>query len=230
MCGRFSRYVGEQMVLKVFNIKNINVNIEKQYNIAPSTKVPVVNSDYDLISMYWGFQPDWQNIKEHTPTPINARDDRIESPFFNKSFQNNRCIIPATGYYEWRKVGLEKVPYHIQLSDRLLFGFAGIYSTIKSSKNGLEHRFAIITSYPRKEINFIHDRMPVIIPQASESTWLDSESTKEDLLNLLKPTNESLKYNIVSSYVNSPSNKGEECIKPLQTQNIKQDSLNNFFD
>lgn len=155
--------------------------------------------------------------------PINIRSESTkEKPYFKHLLLSKRCLIVADSFYEWGMVNLEgkeeKYPFNFYLSDRKLFGFAGIYNSLTDAEGKKHYSCAILTTAPNKLVKQIHNRMPVIIDEKDEEKWLDPENKDfEKLFKLLKPYPKTkMKMHIVSKRVNSPVNDDKNLIKPLK--------------
>jgi len=149
---------------------------------------------------------------------INVRVETVaEKPAYKHAFLNGRCLILASGFYEWKKQAGEKIPYYISLKDRKMFAFAGISSVWKASDGKIIKTCSIIAIKPNEFIKDIHDRIPVILPKNKESEWINPDNNDvKKLTSLLKsyPAKEMNVYE-VSIFVNSPRNNSEECIQPV---------------
>ena len=164
------------------------------YNIAPTQYAPVVvnrTGKRELEFPRWGFVPSWWK-KEELPkiASFNARDDRLkESPFWRNALNHYRCMIPATGFYEWRKQGRERLPYYIHRADNRMMAFAGIYSFYTNPANGMsEATFAIITTPTNRFMEPLHDRIPLVLGDVEDelwSVWLDPQSTYKSVERLV---------------------------------------------
>ena len=152
---------------------------------------------------------------------INARDDKIEtSRMFSAAYERRRCLIPADGFYEWRKTGegrgAVKVPLRFTLKGGGLFAFAGVWESWRAPDGKRVHSCTIITTEPNELMAPVHDRMPVILPEEAEDAWLDPPP--HDLAALrafLKPLPaHSMECYTVSSAVNSVNNDDPSCIAP----------------
>ena len=211
MCGRyeFNPDTGEMKRLhKITEIKGYD--FKPNYNTAPTQTMPVITQSDDklqLLPMKWGIH---RNIGPKIEKDIiNTRADKAFTPFWGKTVRTGRCLIPATGFYEWKITDGSKQPYYIHLKDRHMYMFAGIYS--KNSEGELT--YSIMTTTPNKEMADIHNRMPVILDPKDESMWLDASEDAE-LDELLQP----LKVNQltmfpISKEVNSVRNNYPELTK-----------------
>lgn len=166
--------------------------------------------------MKWGLVPSWAKDEKIGYKMINARSEGIETkPSFRAAFKRHRCLVPTTGFYEWKKVDAKmKQPYFIRLKSGEPFAFAGLWEVW--GPDNLE-TFTIITTENNELIEPIHTRMPVILHEKDEAVWLDPELHDADKLKeLLKPyPSEEMEMYEVSTFVNSPKNESPDCIKPI---------------
>lgn len=223
MCGRFAQINTPESVAQVFGVDQIKMEFEPNYNVAPSQNVAVVIYDHykdkkKLGTMRWGLIPHWAKNRSIGYKMINSRAESVaEKPSFKIPFRRKRCLIPASGFYEWKKADKKKIPYFIHLKNRPLFGFAGIFDKWISPQGDELHSCSIITTSANKRIKEIHHRMPLIISQRSEDIWLDNSKYDEaELLPLLQPVapDKTAAYR-VSDFVNSVKNNSPVCIKPV---------------
>ncbi|MFC1649174.1 SOS response-associated peptidase [Patescibacteria group bacterium] len=219
MCGRFGASFTAPQVTKKFDLSN-KPKLHQSYNIAPSQLILAVTkkSPNKGILMKWQFVPNWTTPPKIKYKPINARDDKLEGGFYRHAFQNNRCLVPASFFYEWKKFTLEgeeqKQPYLIKLKDEEMFGMAGICE-IHTDAGGKDHYFcAIITTKPNSLMKPIHDRMPVIIHRDDYETWLAGKVSEAKKLVKPFPTDQMEAYR-VSRDVNNPRNDSKDLIKRL---------------
>ncbi len=218
MCGRYNITRTDALQAR-FDLDGLLPALAPVYNVAPSMRMPVVvrHSPNSLELARWGFVPAWAKEKPGTRDLINARDDRLRaSTTFAPAFASSRCIVPATGFYEWRKVGSTKVPYHIRRTDQDLFGFAGLLLSPRDPQGGAHPAYVIITTSPNATRAPIHHRMPAILTAENEDSWLDPDhGDVESLLALLRPyPDELLEAYPVTPAINSPRNNDADLIKP----------------
>jgi putative SOS response-associated peptidase YedK len=192
-------------------------NYYPSYNIAPTQMSPILGYTGKRIVklMRWGLIPSWSKNIPIGSRLINARAETIlEKPSFRDLVSRNRCVVITDGYYEWHREGETKTPYYIHHPDRRVLPMAGLCDTWKSNEGEKILSYTVITTEPANEISFIHDRMPVILKSKDIDRWIQhgNESIK-DTLNLLKPYSEELQYHPVSTFVNSPKNNSEQCIR-----------------
>ena len=217
MCGRFG-VANYEILPKRFDLIGEQVQqltLEPSYNIAPTTTVATIvrHSPNALELMRWGFMPGWAKEKKGMQELINAKAEGLAtSKTFRKAFQFQRCIIPASFFFEWQKGKSGKTPYCITVKDEELFGFAGLWF---EGDDG--HSCVIITTAPNALMEPIHNRMPAILRREDENRWLDPDQTEPEILGeMLRhyPAAEMEAY-AVSTAVNSPRNKGSEIINPV---------------
>jgi putative SOS response-associated peptidase YedK len=215
VCGRFG-VANYEILPQRFDVISEQVKqltLEPSYNIAPTNIVATIvrHSPNSLELMRWGFMPHWGKDKKGVRELINAKAEGLAtSRTFKKAFQFQRCIIPASFFFEWQKGESGKTPYCIKPTGEEVFGFAGLWFEMDSG-----HSCVIITTAPNSLMEPIHSRMPAILRRADEDRWLDPDETEpENLGEMLRPypAREMEAYPI-STAVNSPRNKGAEIIK-----------------
>ena len=214
MCGRFALYSSFQAIKDYADILAQLEELEANYNVAPGQNIPVIIKKDDgnhLEFCKWGLIPFWAKDPKIGYKMINTRAETInEKPSYKYAFQKRRCLIPVNGFYEWRKK--DKQPFYIHLKKRELFTFAGIWENWRSPEGEFVQSCSIITTPANDTLENIHNRMPVILPQNSESTWLANEDPGK-LIELLKPYPRSdIIYHEVSKEVNSVRNNSPELI------------------
>ncbi len=193
--------------------------IKTSFNIAPGSLEPVVvkNSPNHLEMMHWGLIPPWAKDISIGYKMINARAETLsEKPTFKKPFKNKRCLIPASGFYEWQGEGRDKTPYYITVTDQPIFAMAGLYEERLDGEGKTLKSFTIITTQANHFMSSIHTRMPVIISPKNYDTWLDNTTFDQNLLqSLLVPYSSEMHAYPVSKLVNSPANSSESLIYPV---------------
>ena len=214
MCGRYglTRYERDKLreEFDFIAFQGMYEPTAPLYNIAPSQTIPAViatPNGNQLVPMQWGFKPSWST--DSKPGLINARSETAhEKPFFRNAFKSRRCLLPATGFYEWQKTtGKTKQPHWITPKNNNYIALAAIWETHNETPT-----CAILTTHPNQLMQPIHDRMPVIIPPDQYQNYL----TTNDPTPLLKPCPaEQLQATPVSTHVNSPSHNDPLCTQPL---------------
>jgi len=224
MPERFALYHDLQTLVERFKIESEPTSYEPKYNITPGQNVPVIIKDEGerkCVIMRWGLVPQWSNDPLIGFQMINARAETVaQKPDFKNSLRKRRCIVPCSGFYEWKKIDKKtKIPYYIKPENDNFFAFAGLWDTWNKDGGDLT-TFAIITTTPNELIEPIHDRMAVILSKEDEQTWLDPNNQNPDeLVSLLKPcSSENMEAYEISTFVNNANNEGPECIAPI---NIK---------
>ncbi len=221
MCGRYTLF-GTAALTKRFKLSSRPGDIHANYNVAPGQMMPVVinqNGKNRLLIMKWGLVPLWAKDTNIGYKLINARAETVfEKPMWKGSVLHKRCLIPSSGFYEW-KVRDEKTkqPYFIHPKDQEMFTFAGVFSAWKDAEGTELFTYAIITTEPNREMSMIHDRMPVILHPEDEDKWLrPSSATRDDIEPLLRPLEDgALEIYEVSRDVNSPKNNEERLVYHL---------------
>jgi putative SOS response-associated peptidase YedK len=194
---------------------------EPRYNIAPTDPVLAIRRTEEgrrnLGRLRWGLVPGRWAEKRSGPPLINARAESLpRQPAFAESFRERRCLIPADGFYEWRKDENGKTPMWFSRPDSELFAFAGIWAALPSrdEKSDVLHSCAIVTCDPNGLIRPIHDRMPVVLQPEAEALWLDPDLDEEALLRLLAPAPEdALIAREVGDFVNDVRDDGPHLIE-----------------
>lgn len=215
MCGRYDLSDVREIPQR-FQLALLFAELEPRYNVAPTQTMPVIvaRSPNHLELMRWGFVPSWSKDGQGI---INARAETVaEKPAFKQALRSQRCLVPACGFFEWKRTEQGKAPYRIRLKDGSLFAFAGIYNLWTSSAGEKIPTYAIITTQPNTLMEAIHNRMPVILRQEDEAAWLNPDETEpERLLSLLAPyPAEEMDAYPVSRLVNVPRNDRPEVLLP----------------
>ena len=172
--------------------------INEQYHVNAFNfpKCPIITSSDEVQVFNWGLIPFWIKTEEDADEirrmTLNARADTIfEKPSFREPIMKKRCIVPSTGYFEWRHEGGKKIPYYIYLKNEDIFSMAGIYDTWLDKETGNEHTtFSIITTDTNPLTDYIHNtkhRMPAILSKEDEEKWLEPGLSKAEIATLLNP-------------------------------------------
>jgi putative SOS response-associated peptidase YedK len=229
MCGRaYSTYTEEELFLRYLSGRPVKIPVLKpRYNIAPSQDVVILRQvenqkQFDLFK--WGLIPFWAKDTKVGYKMINARAETVgEKPSFKNAYQKRRCIIPLSGFYEWKRDQQVKRPYCIFMKDHTIMSLAGIWERWKSPQEDQEvFSFSIITTQANSLMEKIHDRMPVILDQKDEEAWLDPKNESISELNrLLDPCpSEKIDAYEISSLVNSPKNDVPQVLKPTAAASV----------
>jgi putative SOS response-associated peptidase YedK len=226
MCGRFTvRLTWEQIhgLLNIIPTKRdaaqLEPDLKPRYNVAPSQKVPVVRLDKDgqreLAMLRWGLIPSWASDPKIGYKMINARAETVATaPSFRAAFKKRRCLIPATGFYEWRKLeDGSKQPYLIGMRDGAPFAFAGLWERWDKGEAPIE-TCTIITGEPNSLVAELHNRMPVILEPEDYEAWLLAADTAIPQAMLRPFPSQLMQAYPVSKRVNSPKNDDAELTEP----------------
>ncbi len=177
MCGRFVLKHSPGELQARFRFAETRFRLQPRYNIAPSTDVAVVVAAADeprlLRRMRWGLIPEWALDTRKLPLLFNARSDTLATkPAFRSAFATRRCLVPASGYYEWQKVGTGKQPWFIASSDGRPLAFAAIWEQWRPPDAEPIETVAIVTTDAPAPLNAIHVRMPILLDESGEANWL----------------------------------------------------------
>lgn len=227
MCGRFSLQATAEEVELFFNLDEVDPRLlVPRYNISPTQPVAVVrnalsDAGRELVAMRWGFWPSWLKDPAKFPLLINARADGVATKnSFRNAFRRRRCLVPASGFYEWKATGKgPKQPFWIappKASNSRIIAFAGIWETWLGADGSEVDTVAIITTGANAALNTIHHRMPVILSPIQFDAWMSTEAAKPELLQMLVPADDRLLDAVpVSPRVNSARNEGPDLIDPI---------------
>jgi putative SOS response-associated peptidase YedK len=224
MCGRYTLTNADPARIRArFGIEE-SAKVEEEdprFNIAPTDPVLAIrrtdSGAREPGRLRWGLVPGRWAERRSGPPLINARAESLpEQPAFAESFRERRCLIPADGFYEWRKDPGGKVPIWLSRPDGELFAFAGIWAELPSREKSSDalHSCAIVTCEPNELIRPIHDRMPVVLQPELEARWLDPELDEDELLAMLTPAPEDALVPLeVGDFVNDVRDDGAHLIE-----------------
>ncbi len=224
LCGRYTLSVPLSNLVDSFDLRPPEFEYPPRFNIAPTQDAPVIAQDQDgrrMGLLRWGLVPSWAKDPAMGSRLINARSETVsDKPAFRRAFHRRRCLVPADGFFEWKKEGGEgatkspKTPYWIHLAGREPFVMAGLWEKWDLGEAAPLYTFTILTTDAAPAIREIHPRMPVILPLHASDGWLDPNASPGDLLPLLRPFREGIRAYPVSTQVNSPRNDVPDCIEP----------------
>jgi putative SOS response-associated peptidase YedK len=231
MCGRFQSALPPEEIARIFRTRNPVPNYPARYNVAPTDPVMAVRrnsktGERSLDLLRWGLVPHWEKDLSSGAKRINARAEAIDrTPAFRDAFALRRCLIPASGFYEWRKEGKTRSPYAVMPVDRPLFAFAGLWENWRDRAAGADAPWirscTILTVPANRSLEPIHDRMPAILGDEGEwAKWLgDEPAGPEELKALLKPfAEERMRIHSVGPRVNNVRNDDAGLIEPVMAQ------------
>lgn len=220
MCGRFAITATPSMIASHFELTE-SFELPPNYNITPSQQIPVVRineGERGLSFMRWGLIPHWAKDEKIGYRMINARSETVfEKPAFRNAAKSRRCLIPASGFFEWQKAEGQKQPYYVKLRDRDLFAFAGLWESWQKSENERVESCSILTTGANELMLPIHDRMPVILAPTDYDLWMQPDFDVKRLSALLRPPpSQEMAAYPVSQAVNNPRHNQPDCIVPLR--------------
>ncbi|MBI0583404.1 MAG: SOS response-associated peptidase [Methanomassiliicoccus sp.] len=220
MCGRFT--IGEiKDLVTRFSIDQPIADMPRpRYNLAPTQDAPIVvrASPNRLVMMRWGLIPFWAKDAKIGSKMINARAEGLsDKPAFRVSLKERRCLVPTTGFYEWKRTDGGKAPYLARVIDDKLFAMAGLYDRWKDPSGSEVLSFTIITTAANELMAKVHDRMPVILSKEDEDRWLTpgpiGEAERERMFAPYPP--ERMEAFPVSRQVNDISNDSPALVRPI---------------
>ena len=223
MCGRYTLTVTPEKLRELFGF-DVTPNLQPRFNIAPTQLAPVVRAGgggrrIDL--MRWGLVPSWSKDTSIASKLINARGETLsDKPSFRDAFAQRRCLVPADGFYEWRKEGEGKQPFRIGMKGGAPFAFAGLWESWTApadADNAGEtvETFSVVTTAANARLRPIHHRMPVIVDPADYDSWLTGASEAAQAVIRPFPPDDMAFYR-VTTRVNSVRNDDEGCVAPLR--------------
>jgi putative SOS response-associated peptidase YedK len=219
MCGRFTLEPTATFYER-FQISNRLDSLIARYNIAPGQMVPVVisHSPNRVVLMRWGLIPHWAKDQKTAYKMINARIETLtQRAAYRRLLARNRCLIPASGYFEWKAEERGKTPYYIHSAHGAFVAFAGLYDTWTNAQGEDLLTFTIVTRDADDFMARLHNRMPVVLAQEDEQAWLDPQlTTPPQAVEILAcSAGVPLDAYPVSRMVNKPSVDGNELIRPI---------------
>lgn len=231
MCGRFTLRASARVIAEQFDLFE-ELELRERFNVAPGQPVAVVRMASDtgrreLRMMLWGLIPHWANDPAIGNRLINARSETAaEKPAFRQALAKRRCLLPADGFYEWRREGKTKQPFYFHLRDQQVFAFAGAWEQWEGPDHSLVESCTLFTTEPNELVRPIHDRMPVILPPSAYAAWLDPGAKAADVVPLLRPyPAEAMQTYPVGLAVNRPTHDRPDCIAPADTDAKKPGEL-----
>lgn len=221
MCTRFALLQKDfQAVLERLGVA-VPPGFASRYNLPPGTALPAVRVDpakgeRTLASLRWGLVPSWAKSERDGPLLANARAETITTkPSFRSAYRHRRCVIPASGFYEWTKRGDLRLPWYIQRQNGRPFCFAGLWESWHPPGVEPLETCALVTTAANAEMRPIHDRMPVSLNPAQAETWLDPSRNQADLEPLILPAPDgTFAATPVSPRMNNVRHEGPDCIVP----------------
>ena len=219
MCGRFGLFVTPEVLEEYFSLDDLVAAVEPRYNLTPGRAVAVVRESEGkrrLGALQWGLIPFWAKDATIGRRLINARLESVaEKPAYREAWQRRRCLIPASGFYEWSEPRAgRKRPYFIRPHDERLLALAGLWERWRTPTGEKLETCVIVTTDANAQLAQIHDRMPLLIPRDAQALWLDPKSSLHDVLKLAERPPK-LDAHPVGFGVNDPKNDDEALIAPV---------------
>lgn len=229
MCGRYRLSRRKQIIEEHFDTADWQDDWNPRFNVAPTQPVPVIRQHpkepiRQVSMMRWGLIPNWAKDPSMAQNTINAKSETAATkPAFRDPLRFRRCLIPADGFYEWKKTGVSKQPFCFEVRDGELFAFAGLWDGWKDPSGQWVRTCSILTTTPNAVTSAVHDRMPVILDPDSYDLWLDPAMQNVAVISeLLKPFDARLmRCYPVSTRINHVANDDEECSRPEEPIGIQ---------
>jgi putative SOS response-associated peptidase YedK len=224
MCGRYTLILLHDLKTIFPWITEPEVEPPPRYNIAPTQPILAARNEPKpkFEPLHWGLIPPWAKEPSVGSWLINARAETLaEKPTFRDAFRHRRCLIPADGFYEWRKnPDGSKSPVYVRMKDHKPFAFAGLWEEWRPKVGAPIRSCTIITTEPNELMQPIHDRMPAIVPKDKQRRWLArGEAKPNELADCLRPyPTEKMEAVPVSRVVNNPRNETPDCIKSVSEE------------
>jgi putative SOS response-associated peptidase YedK len=220
VCGRFGLFVTPEILEEYFSVTDLVADVTNpRYNVTPGRAVAAVR-EHDgrrrLDALQWGLVPFWAKDASIGRKLVNARLDSVETkPAFREAWQRRRCLIPASGFYEWSEPqGGRKRPYFIRSGAEPLLALAGLWERWRTPTGEKLETCVIVTTDANAQLEPIHDRMPLLVPRDAQALWLDPTSSMEDVRRLAERET-ALDVQPVGFGVNDPRNDDESLITPV---------------
>jgi putative SOS response-associated peptidase YedK len=237
MCGRFSQQRPASELAEIFAAEPLADEPGPRFNLAPTDDALVVvqRDERRAVTAYrWGLIPHWADSAKVGSRMFNARAETLTtSPAFRDALRRKRCLVPVDGFYEWKREGRRRQPFLIAASDGRPLALAGLWSGWRDpAADRVIRTFTIVTAGPNDQVADLHDRMPVIVPEAAWSTWLDPAlDDPAELQGVLQPNEDvDLRILAVSPLVNDVRNDGPELIVPASVESAIDAAGPRLFD
>lgn len=219
MCGRYAVTLPPEAMATLFGSQD-RPNLPPRWNVAPTQIIPACavgrDGDRRIIAARWGLQPAWMDKDPPTGPLFNARSETAhEKPSFRNAFKAKRCLIPADGFYEWRKDGKARTPFFIRRSDGAPMVFAGLWESRKDPDGAPVLSAAILTASAGRDTASLHDRVPVLLTPPDFAAWLVRDTPPETVRALCRaPPDGALTFHAVGPRVGSVANDDAQLVEP----------------
>jgi putative SOS response-associated peptidase YedK len=221
MCGRYAITTAPEAIRRLFGYPE-QPNFPARYNVAPTQPIPIVRLEAGtrhFALVRWGLLPSWVKDPKTFTLLINARgESALDKPAFRNAMRRRRCLIPADGFYEWKRTGDAKQPYFVRLRGGAPFAFAGLWETWTGPNGEEMDTAAIVTTEANNTLRLIHDRMPVMLQPDAFDLWLDCErvDAKTATAAIAPIRDELVEAYPVSTAVNRVANDGPDLVQRVQ--------------
>lgn len=216
MINRYSISADAETLSARFNV-DATASYKPQFNAAPTHLLPVITQEgiQGLSFFYWGAPPSWANKKPLAERIINTKAEAIpEKSVLRKKLADHRCLIPADGFYAWKRIGKKgAIPYRFTLKDKSLFAMAGHWEEYENENGENFHTFNLITTEANESVLPVCERMPAIVLPEQEKRWL-AHTEEYNLLQMLMKFPAALEHYSVSSLVNQPDRNDRTVMLP----------------
>jgi putative SOS response-associated peptidase YedK len=237
MCGRvYQTYTDEELSFRYLNKQPLTLDLSPAYNLCPTETSPVlrlVEGRRQFEKMRWQLVPATEPAFATKLSTINARSETVfRTPLYRDLVTRQRCIVPLSGFFEWKQDGNRKRPFKIHLRDEPIMSVAGIWDTWHPGTPEERRSFSILTTRANEFMSVIHNRMPVILGPPDEEEWLDAEIHETDMLKrFFEPCPSSwLMAAEVSPLVNSPRNNGPAVLEAADASRVVATGMRRLFD
>ncbi|MGZ4977890.1 MAG: SOS response-associated peptidase [Methylobacter sp.] len=217
MCGRYNLIATGRQIMDHFGLLRLLTH-NPDYNIPPGQKILAIvqleDGSNKAVNLHWGLIPSWAKDSAISNRLVNARAETLtEKASFKNAYRRRRCLIPATGFFEWQSTQSGKQPYHVHKPDNALFAFAGIWEHWEHDQETV-YSCAIITTTANEKISAIHDRMPVIIVPDDYNHWLDRKNAAVEMADFLaEDAYDLMQVSPISTRINNPRHNDESCLR-----------------
>jgi putative SOS response-associated peptidase YedK len=221
MCGRFA--VSQPKFTHIEKaLATTFPEVTPRYNIAPTQQIAVihqVDAEFLMTDMKWGLVPSWSKTPSTTYSTFNARAETMaQKPVFRSAFKHRRCLIPASGFYEWKTEDKKKHPFYFTLANGEEMALAGLWEQWTGADDAMLNTCTIVVGKPNALVGDVHDRMACILQPDDYQDWLSPNEKPDYLLAMLADPYPAdlMKCWPVASVVNSSRSQGAELIAPLE--------------
>jgi putative SOS response-associated peptidase YedK len=217
MCSRYFLDADGNVIAYTFRVP-VHPGIRKRFNIAPTHEAPVVRAGAggtrEVVLLRWGLIPSWAKEPSIGSKLINARSETLaEKPAFRAALRQRRCIVPASGFFEWTGDARYRVPHAITVEGRPIVPFAGLWEAWKAPSGATIETYTIVTTDANRFVSGMHDRMPAILDEGDIDAWL--HGSPEEAQAALRPyADAAMREHVVSRALNSPNAEPEALPPP----------------